>query len=162
MSAALAKISEDFLALSEVRRTTKQAWAAYVRRRWPTNCQAHVEREWGLSAGRANGVVWSNITQKTIDQILDHKRGGPTVAIDVLALQFGEDVHAFLESVIADMRRGIADARARNEADDRRLVALSHRLGALRSVPRNVGARNRARLERDPDDRLGREAGRRD
>jgi len=139
MSGAMAKFLEEPLSLSvrrEPRKSTKAAWAAYVRRRWPRDCQAHVMREWHLTPGRANGVVWSNITQTTIDLILQHPRGGAKIALEVLAIQFGEDLHGLIAGVVADVRRGIDHERQRIAAEEQKLSTLARRIAALPAVPR--------------------------
>lgn len=148
------KISEDFLPQFEVRRATKEAWSAYARRRWPTNCQAMAQREFDLSPGRANGMVWANITQTTIDQILAHPNGGAAVALEVLSLQFGLDVHGLITGVVSQLQQRVEHERARNEAEARRLVALAERARTLASLSRPVRSRVGARSFVEPDDDL--------
>lgn len=124
----------------------RNAWAKYVRQRWTVNTQAHVEQEWDLTPGRANGVVWGNITQNTIDHILDHPRGGLLVMLAVLAEKFGTDLAGLIAGVITEMRERLDHERARNEAEAGRLVALAARAAAL-CAPAD---RLRARLAAEP------------
>lgn len=144
MSAVMAKISERSLRHSGLRKATKEAWSAYVRRRWPENCQAHCEREFDLTPGRANGLVWSNITQPTIDHILAHPRGGRIVLLEVAALQFGQSLHELIADAVTTLRERAADERARAEETEGRLVALSDRLVTAGSRVASAGARRAA------------------
>lgn len=105
-------------------RSTKDAWSAYVRDRWPSNCQAMCEREWGLTPGRANGLVWSNVTTPTIDQILAHKRGGPLVALQVEALRFRLEIETFLDRCADQEREALADERKKFAAREQRIASM--------------------------------------
>lgn len=130
MRAATVQISDQFIA----KRTsdlvpTKQAWADYVRRRWPENCVAHVQREWSLSEGEARGVVFSSISQRVIDQIRAHKRGGLTVVLAVEATAWGTTTRQLISAWVEIERGRIADERARGDDDDRRMVEIAKRLG---------------------------------
>lgn len=137
MGSLTLKISEDFTSFSGVRHSTKEAWAAYVRRRWPTNCQAMCEREWDLSPGRANGLVWSNATQPTVDQILHHKRGGPLLALEVEAVRFGLGIDAFLERCAEQEREALAHERRQFEAREARVRAMEALARERRSFRRD-------------------------
>lgn len=167
MGGAMTKISEQSLPQIRHGFGMRNAWAAYVRERWPTNTQAMVEREWTLTPGRANGVVWANITQNTIDMILDHPRGGLLVMLAVLAKKWRTDLAGLLMSAIDQQRRKLADARIEYETQDERLAALAPRAAALRplhdlrrsfvpgSADRDQGERRRAsagRPNRPSDD----------
>lgn len=109
----------------------QQAWAAYVRRRWPRDCVAHVQAEWDLSPGRARGAVFGTITQSTIYQIHAHPRGGPSVALDVLALGWNLSATALIDHVLSVERGKLQDEQQRLAETDARLVALSRRLSAV-------------------------------
>lgn len=132
MNGAAVTFQKTVLSLSVVKRTTKEAWSAYCRRRWPTNCQAHCEREWDLTPGRANGLVWSNTTQTTIDMIAAHPRGGTLVLLEVEAIRAGLTLHELLAGAVAALRERAANERAKADAEDRALVALADRLSAAR------------------------------
>jgi len=124
---------------SRITRTTKESWAAYVRRRWqpPLNCQAMCEREWSLSPGRAHGLVWSNVTLPTIDAILAHRNGGLRVLLEVEAIRLGLSVDAFFERIADEERQAIAHERRQFEAREARVVALEAMAAARRSHARD-------------------------
>lgn len=157
MGASVAKISSESLALSARRGFgMRNAWAKYVRNRWPQNTQAMCEREWDLTPGRANGLVFANVTQNTIDQILDHPRGGILVMLAVLAEKFGTDLAGLIAGVITEMRGRLDHERARTEAADRRLVALSSRFRALLPGAAHLRPRMASDADgREPERRVG-------
>ena len=125
------EISSKFLT-ENTPTSTKEAWAAYARRRFPRDCLSHVQRLWDLTEGEARGLVWGTISQRTIDKIRAHKRGGLLVSLDVEALIFGSTVEDLIATFIAKKREGIADERRRLDAEDQRARALDDRCRAAR------------------------------
>src|SRR6185369_5350630 len=75
MRAAVQEISSKSFARSSSRKSTKNAWAAYVRNRWPANTLGAIQAEWDLTEGEARGVLYAQASQPTIDKILDHPNG---------------------------------------------------------------------------------------
>jgi len=118
-------------------KSLKEAWAAWARRRWPTNCQANLERAFDLSPGRAHGVVWTGITLPTIEHIIDHPNGGLSVWIEVEAIRRGLELDAFFERIAAEEREAIADERRQFEAREARVVALEAMATARRRHARD-------------------------
>ncbi len=116
-----------------VRLTTQQAWAAYLRRRFPRDCLAHTMATFGLSDGRARGAVFGSITQRTVDQILAHKNGGPLVALAVEATAWEISSRDLIIKYIEEERARLGRERQHNEAEDRRWMALSSGLDAAGS-----------------------------
>lgn len=104
--------------------TTQQAWAAYLRQRFRENCLAHTMREFDLTEGRARGAVYGTITQRTIDEILAHRNGGPTVALAVEATAWGISSRELISAWIEIERGRIEDDRKRSDAEDRRMVEM--------------------------------------
>lgn len=108
--------------------TTKNAWAKYVRNRWRTNTVCEVQREWGLTDGEARGVVYAQASQPTIDKIKRSRRGGPLLALQVEALFWGETLEGLLTRALEQERGRIANARAEQDAQEARLVAMARRV----------------------------------
>lgn len=124
---------------SEPRSTTCEAWASYVRRRFPQNCLAMCQREWDLSEGRARGLVWSQATQRTIEQILAHPRGGVRVLLAVEAIRWGLEIHELLERYADEERAAIAHERTRLEDEERRIAAVERLAAERRRAGREHG-----------------------
>lgn len=136
MTGMTMEIQKTVLALSYApAKSSKEAWAAYVRRRWPTNTQAMCEREWDLTPGRANGLVWANVTLPTIDHILHHPRSGPLLALEIEAIRFGLSIEAFLERTAQQEREAIANERRQFEAREARVAQIE----ALAAERRSFG-----------------------
>lgn len=132
MRAAVVQIPNECVPLS-ARMPAKQAWAKYVRNRWPENAVAHAQQEWSLSAGRARGLVYGQATQATIDEIRRHSRGGLGVILTVEAIALGITVDVMLHQFIETERaRSQAEARKQEERDAR-LASLGARLAVLPS-----------------------------
>lgn len=120
MTGAILKIRDDFGTEKTIRAPSKQAWAAYVRRRWPQNAVCHAQAEWNLTEGQARGLVFGHASQPTIDAILSHRHGGPLLALTIEASAWGLDWEAFVARAISQAQRSIANERARLDAADRR------------------------------------------
>lgn len=148
------EISEESLAKIGPRKATKNAWAAYVRKVWPLNTQAMVETHWNLSPGRANGVVWGNVSQPTIDQILSHKNGGPMLALKIEALAWGVDWTEFVRAAVAQELKEIRHEKRQLDAADERARGAWARLEAVRPDRRSA-----VRLVRSQDRETGGDLG---
>lgn len=136
------EISEQSFGLSAAKLTTKNAWAQYVRRRWPANCIKHVMAEWGLTDGEARGVVFAQASQASIDKILDHPKGGFALGLTILEIRMQTRLKAWVQS---------EQERLTHEAN--RNAALAADLAAMAAgLPADlgVGAGRRRRLATEP------------
>ena len=125
------QFSDKSFTESAERVDTKTAWAKYVRNRWPQNVVCEVQREWGLSDGEARGLVYATVSQRTIDKIRSHGRGGLLILLEVEALAWGLNADQLIHKYIALKQKEQADARAQIDHEAHRTLALSRRLGAL-------------------------------
>ena len=85
---------------SERARTTKAAWAAYVRNRWPENTLANIMREFPLTEGEARRLLYADGSQAAFDKCMDSPAGGPLLALDMLLVRWrlsAEDLALKLE-----------------------------------------------------------------
>ena len=105
----------------------ENALARIVRRRWPINTIENTAAEWGLSFGRAKGVVYAQASRCAINQIIHHKRGGLRLMIEVVLIMTGETLRGLILSEI----RSLDDAAAKTLADARSLAVLESRLASL-------------------------------
>ena len=117
----------------ELRRTheygTKHALARLVRRRWEHKPIDACMAEWGLTEGEARGLVYGLASQRTIDKIKQHPRGGWRIILEADALVTGCSVLDFIQS-----------ETARIENDRRRADAELARLGQMaRALPAVLG-----------------------
>lgn len=128
MSGAVGKISSKSFAGSSFRLTTKNAWAKYVRNRWRTNTLAEIQAEWDLTEGEARGVLYAQASQATIDKILEHKRGGFGLGLEILAIKTATTLEQHITEQAEEARR----ERAEWEARERRLATLRARVAASR------------------------------
>ncbi len=81
-------------------RTTKEAWASYVRNRWPQNTLAEIRREFPLSEGEARRLLYADGSQVVFDKCMDSPNGGPLLALDMLLVRWrlsAEDLAQKLE-----------------------------------------------------------------
>lgn len=124
MELTLREISSKSVRQSSLRLTTKNAWARYVRRRWPNNTLAMIMAEFDLSEGRARGVLYAQITQSTIDAIIDHPRGGFALGLEILVIKTGINLEQFIELEAEEA----ANERARWEARELHLAGMEARL----------------------------------
>ena len=126
----MGEISDKFVSKSSGRNDdfgTANGLARLVRRRWPVNTVGFIQSEWDLTEGEAKGVLYAQASRATIDKIKKHSRGGWRVFLEVDAAVIGESLEQFLTRE----QRRLADERARQEADERRLVEMAGRVGAV-------------------------------
>jgi len=100
-------------------RQSRDALASYCTSRWPVGRRKAVEREWGLSADEARGVIEATASAATIDKVW--KAGGWGVALPVLSSVIG----CSLESHIQQERRKQLEVANRTGALVRHLRAVS-------------------------------------
>jgi len=135
MTGLAVQISDKFVAKKARRVGSKQAWARYVRNRWPGNAVCHAQAEWQLTDGQARGLVYGHASQRTIDDILAHPRGGPVLELQIAAIAWGLELETFVRATLEMERRRLADVRSRAESQERRLVALASRIGVAGALP---------------------------
>lgn len=110
---------EEFCTRSAVKLSTQNAWALYVRRRWPANTIKAAMAEWGLSDGEARGLVYGSAGHATLDKILDHKRGGFGLALLILEIRMQLSLRDWIET---EQERLTHDAE--RAADEARTLGL--------------------------------------
>lgn len=139
------EFSSDFGPKSSVRLSTKDAWAHYARRRWPTNGVKSAMVEWSLTEGEAKGLFGAQISQPTIDKIIEHPRGGFALGLTILQIK----TRTALTDFIATEKARHAAARQEIEDQERRLGEMAADLPALLRVGsgRLRGVDNRRRGE---------------
>lgn len=128
----MGEFSSDFGVKSSPspRLSTKNAWALYVRRRWPSNGVKLAQAEWGLSEGEAKGLFAAQASQPTIDKILDHPRGGMRLGLLILEIRFQTHLSAFIHTE----QERLADEAARAAADADAMAKMARRLPAVLGV----------------------------
>jgi hypothetical protein len=148
MRAATVEISSKSVRESSFPLSTKNAWAKYVRNRWPTNTLCAVQAEWGLTEGEARGVLYAQASQPTIDKILDREEakrplGAFKLGLVILQIRTQTDLSEF----IIRQAEEAAHERLRWEQEERRLAELQARLSGCGSVaggqdqpPRTMGS----------------------
>jgi hypothetical protein len=92
-------------------RQSRDALANYCTGRWPVGRRKAVEREWGLSADEARGVIEATASAATIDKVW--KAGGWAVALPVLSSVIGCSLENFMQT------------------ERRKQLEVAHRTGAL-------------------------------
>jgi len=128
MEAILEISSKNLRTSSFVRMGTKQAWAAYVRRRFYGEKLLHrCMDEWDLTEGEARGLIYTQVSQRTIDKIKHHKRGGWRVALEIEALIQGEALANHIERERDDAARQYAEM----DRHHREMVESLRALGGL-------------------------------
>jgi hypothetical protein len=120
MTGLTVTISSEFAVKSSgVRLSTKNAWALYVRRRWPQNGVKLAMAEWDLTEGEAKGLFAAQASQPTIDKIIDHKRGGFALGLLILEIRTQTALRSWLqterERLSHEANRAEADAAALGE-----------------------------------------------
>lgn len=80
--------------------------------------------EFGLTEGAAKGCIYTQISQATIDKLLEHPRGGFALGLEILAIKTG----ITLEEHIEHQAKEAANARAEWEAKERHIARLRSRL----------------------------------
>lgn len=149
------RIRDEFIATSAPKPGTKEAWAQYVRRRWPQNTVNHCSIEWDLTDGEARGLVFGQASQRTIDKVLDHPRGGFGLGLLILEIRTQIALGGWLQSererLEHEAARAAADAHSFGEMASRLPAGLG--LGGLRAdrVPAGrTGQRGEVRSFRRP------------
>lgn len=123
----MGEISSEYAVKSSAPRlSTKNAWALYARRRWPANGVKCAMAEWGLTEGEAKGLFAAQISQPTIDKILDHPRGGFGLGLLILEIRMQTGLRAW---VISERER-LADEAERQAADAAALADMALHLPA--------------------------------
>ena len=130
MGQALTSFREEPRRSSENEFGLKNALARIVRNRWRTKTIEAVMAEWGLTDGEARGVVYAQASQRTLDKIIKHKRGGWSLYLDMGAEVIG---HA-LEQHITQEQGRLAHERAAFEQRERQLIRMAGDLLSLRGV----------------------------
>lgn len=97
---------------SEFRLGLENALASLVRRRWPINTIDHVRAEWGLTEGRARGVVYAHASLATFNEIIRHRRGGLRLLIDLVGGITGETLADIIKSEMEATRHEMDKIRA--------------------------------------------------
>lgn len=97
MGHSIMQISSDYGAQSSERLSTKNAWALYVRRRWITGGVKAAMREWDLTEGEAKGLFAAQVSQPTIDKIIEHRRGGFALGLLILQIKTQTSISSFIE-----------------------------------------------------------------
>lgn len=119
------RIRDEFVTKTAAKLSTKNAWALYVRRRWPQNTVNHVCIEWDLTDGEARGLVFASGSQRTIDKVIDHPRGGFGLALLILEIRTQTALGGWLQSE----RERLEHEAARATADADAVAAMARRLG---------------------------------
>lgn len=140
----MGEISSEFVVKSSVTRlSTKNAWALYARRRWPSNGVKFAMAEWGLTEGEAKGLFAGQISQPTIDKIIDHPRGGFGLGLLILEIRTQTALRAWVQTekdrLAHESQQAAADADALGQMA-RHLPAV---LGLVPSGPSGLDRRGR-------------------
>ena len=94
----MGEISSFKVAKSSERLSTKNAWALYARRRWPSSGVKSAMAEWDLTEGEAKGLFAAQISQPTIDKIIDHPRGGFGLGLLILEIRTQTALRAWVQT----------------------------------------------------------------
>lgn len=113
MRTAVREIPSDLIPKSSFRLSTKNAWAKYVRNRWPQNTLSAIQCEWDLMEGEARGVLYASASQRTIDKILDTDPDGFGLGLTILELRLGMTVAAYFAADAERARHDREQAEAR-------------------------------------------------
>jgi hypothetical protein len=135
MRAATVEISSKNIRQSSFPLSTKNAWAKYVRNRWPQNTLCMAQAEWNLTEGEARGLLYAQASQPTIDKILDTENRKSPLGAFRLGLTILEIRTATkLESFIVQQAEEAARERIQWEQEERRLALLQARVSGLRCL----------------------------
>lgn len=141
MRIIVGEISSEFAVKSSARLSTKNAWALYARRRWPVNGVKSAMAEWDLTEGEAKGLFAAQVSQPTIDKIIDHPRGGFAMGLLILEIRTQTALRAWVQS---EQERSAHAARQHAE-NAAALGAMARRLPAVLGVGALGGAGDRRR-----------------
>lgn len=111
----------------EIELGLENALARLVRRRWPDRTIDHVQAEWSLSRGQAQGVVYAQASRSTINEVIRHKRGGLRLLIALGCVMTGETLPSLIAAEVATLEQ----EAVRKDAEARALVDLEARLARL-------------------------------
>lgn len=140
------RISSEFGADLSAGIGTKEAWAYLARRRWPANGVKSAMAEWDLTEGEAKGLFAAQVSQPTIDKIIDHPRGGFGLGLQILEIRTKTALRTWIQSE----EKRLADEAARAARDADALAEMARRLpvalGLGGSRAGGVGARRPGRL----------------
>jgi len=128
------EISSKYVSESSERLTTKNAWAMYARRRWPNNGVKGSMAEWSLTEGEAKGLIYAQISQPTIDKILDHPNGGFGLGLLILTIK----TKTRLENYIEQQAREANCEKRTFEAEEHRLDDMQARLAGRNRLDRDT------------------------
>lgn len=128
MGITVREVSTDFVVKkAALPLSTKNAWALYARRRWPHNGVKAAMAEWDLmSEGQARGLFAAQISQGTIDHILDHPNGGFGLGLVILEIRTQTGLAAWVSSE----RKRLADEAERQNANAAALGEMARDLTA--------------------------------
>lgn len=127
----MVNFSSENIRHSAFRLSTKNAWAKYVRHRFPTNALCEIQRTWKLTEGQARGVLYAQASQTTIDAILDSMSPlkAFSLGLEILCIR----LNTSLEDYIRFQAEEACNERAQWEARERHLQALATRVAEHRS-----------------------------
>lgn len=121
------------------RKSTRDALADVIAQRFPFGRRGAVRKEFKLTDDQARGVCRGDCAWQTFDQVLDE--GGWALALELLAIRFGEGLDQHLER---ERRRHAALAEDLGEVvrDFRSVAAGGAGRGArvVAAEPRHMGA----------------------
>lgn len=141
----MGEFSSEYAVKSSVRLSTKNAWALYARRRWPANGVKAAMEEWGLTEGEAKGLFAAQISQPTIDKIIDHRRGGFAIGLLILEIR----TQTALVDFIDHEKERLRHERRASEEREQRLVEMATDLRAGLHMGPERGAELGARRARE-------------
>ena len=109
-------VPSDFRVKSSAKLRMKNAWALYVRRRWPgIGGVKAAMAEWDLTEWEARTLFDATSSQDTRDKVLDHPNAGIGLGLVILEIRFQITLAEFLEQEqrrMADEERKSAESRA--------------------------------------------------
>ena len=111
----------------EIELGLENAIARLVRRRWPEKTIEHVQAEWSLTKGQAQGVVYAHASRSTINEVIRHKRGGLRLLIALGCVMTGETLPALIAAEVATLEQ----EALRKDTEARALADLEARLARL-------------------------------
>jgi hypothetical protein len=114
----------------------KNAWALYVRRRWPgVGGVKSAMAEWDLSEWEARTLFDATSSQDTREWIMDHPNGGLRLTLQIVQIRFQTTLDDFLEQ---EQQRMLEDERKSAEGRAH-LSAMARRLPAVLGLDSNGG-----------------------
>jgi hypothetical protein len=128
-------VPSDFRVKSSARLRMKNAWALYVRRRWPgIGGVKSAMAEWDtLTEWEARTLFDATSSQETQDKVLEHPHGGLGLGLTILEIRFQTNLSDFLEQEQQRLR----DEERKSEERRAHLGAMARRLPAVLGLGRN-------------------------